>query len=301
MKQFVTELRGALAACGHQGRLASVHRHFTSLESTNDYALEWLDAHEPPGHGALVTAEAQTGGRGRLGRRWQSPAGAGVYASVIVAPGTVSHGLGPLSLVVGLALAEGLERCCPALTPQLKWPNDLMVSHRKLGGILCECRWQGERPRLVIGFGINLRARPLSAPLLVQATSLQQELESGASEAPSVVDVLAAVLPALEARLLAFFRAGFASARTEYLARSELQGRVVYTAANATTSRSQAFSDQPPVYGAPHPEPALPARRVVIGLDVDGALLVRKPNGGPAERIQSADVWLAPESEGPRG
>ena len=135
-------------------RLGRVHEHHGSIDSTNARALAWAQAGAP--QGALVTADAQTAGRGRRGRRFASPQGAGIYASVVLrfGPGTNAA---PLALVVGLAIAESLEDLrIPSV--RLKWPNDLVVPAGKLGGVLCEAVWEGGRPTVVAGFGINVHA-----------------------------------------------------------------------------------------------------------------------------------------------
>jgi BirA family biotin operon repressor/biotin-[acetyl-CoA-carboxylase] ligase len=101
--------------------------------------------------GSVVVADRQTAGRGRLGRRWQSPAGGGLAASFVVAPNRLA------SLAAGVAAAEA---CGPPV--RLKWPNDLLLKGRKLGGILVE----GRPGRMVVGIGINLAWTPPGGALL---------------------------------------------------------------------------------------------------------------------------------------
>lgn len=120
-----------------------------------------LDAlHELAGAGAptgtLVLAEAQTAGRGRQGRRWESPRGTGVWMSVLLRPAAAPAG-GALAIRAGLAMVEALTAVAPVFGPRLKWPNDLMVAGRKAGGILCEARWSGDVLGWVaVGVGINV-------------------------------------------------------------------------------------------------------------------------------------------------
>jgi BirA family biotin operon repressor/biotin-[acetyl-CoA-carboxylase] ligase len=145
-----------------------------STDSTNRVALEWSGAP----HGALVRAQMQTGGRGRQGRSWNSPAGKGLYISVILFP-PPGPSVARLSLAVALAAACAVE----AVTRRrayTKWPNDLLVqdadgSFRKLGGILCEARPEGEKTRVVAGIGINLNHEEADFPERPQfpATSLR--------------------------------------------------------------------------------------------------------------------------------
>ncbi len=105
--------------------------------------------------GSAVVARAQTGGRGRRGRSWTSPPG-GLWLSVLCRP-PADGALDVLSLRVGLAVSGALEAACPGTRLALKWPNDLVLTDRKVGGILCEARWQGGAPGWVaVGLGLNV-------------------------------------------------------------------------------------------------------------------------------------------------
>ncbi|MFL5595122.1 MAG: biotin--[acetyl-CoA-carboxylase] ligase [Gemmatimonadaceae bacterium] len=132
--------------------------HVELLESTTST----LDvAHRLAGEGAragtLVIANEQTAGRGRGGKSWQSAPGTGLWLTLIERP-TDGSGLGVLSLRVGLAAAEALDRFA-AEPIRLKWPNDLYVDRGKLAGILVEARWREQSVEWVaIGIGINVKA-----------------------------------------------------------------------------------------------------------------------------------------------
>ena len=106
--------------------------------------------------GTLVIANEQTAGRGRGGKTWQSSPGDGLWLTLIERPADTS-GLGVLSLRVGLAAAGALDRF--ASEPiRLKWPNDLYVDEKKLGGILVEARWREQAVEYVaIGLGVNVK------------------------------------------------------------------------------------------------------------------------------------------------
>ena len=135
--------------------------------STMDVLHELAQGGAPAG--AAVVAVEQTGGRGSRGRAWASPRG-GLWLSVLFRPRAVP-GLELLSLRIGLAVAQALELLgAPAVG--LKWPNDLMLGDRKLGGILCEARWQGNAPGWVTA-GLGLNVANETPPLLrAVATSL---------------------------------------------------------------------------------------------------------------------------------
>ena len=105
--------------------------------------------------GTAVVAREQTGGRGSRGRLWVSAPG-GLWLSVLRRPETAS-GLDLLSLRVGLAVSGALLDLAPRAPIRLKWPNDLMLGDRKVGGILCEARWQGDALGwVVVGLGLNI-------------------------------------------------------------------------------------------------------------------------------------------------
>ncbi len=258
MSESLAELEGALPTRW----LGRPHEHHGRIDSTNARALTWLAEGGP--HGGLVTADAQTAGRGRRGRPWHSAAGASLYVTALLRP-LAGTELGALGLAVGLGLARGLPTEADV---RLKWPNDLVAGGRKLGGVLCEARWTSGRAQVAAGFGINVRAQAWPAELADVATSLQ---ERGVDRRP--VQVAAAVLGALEATLDAFLSGGFAAIRDDYLARSTVIGQRVKIGE----------------YGAPDEASTATA----VGLDDDGALLVHDEGGGPPRRVEAADVWLA--------
>ena len=130
-------------------------------------------------HGTVVAADRQTAGRGRLGRSWFSPPGANLYCSVILrrTPGDRQwEDLGWLPLVSAVAAARAI-RTLTDLHPVLKWPNDVLIGQRKVGGLLCEGGTSGQRAYVVVGVGINVNTRRESFPeeLGTLATSLRSE------------------------------------------------------------------------------------------------------------------------------
>ena len=141
----------ALAA--HIGALRVVY--FESIASTMDEAHRLAESGAESG--TLVLADEQLAGRGRLGRRWTSGRGAGIWATSIHRGVPVSA-LDVLSIRIGLALAPALDPFAPGPV-SLKWPNDLLVRRQKLGGILVEARWRDVTVEWVaVGIGINLQA-----------------------------------------------------------------------------------------------------------------------------------------------
>jgi BirA family biotin operon repressor/biotin-[acetyl-CoA-carboxylase] ligase len=124
------------------------------LPSTQDLAHALGEGGAPAG--TLVLANAQTAGRGRGVRRWQSEAGAGIWLTLLERPRD-TEAVGVLSLRIALRLAPVLDRWATGIV-RVKWPNDLLVDGRKLAGVLTEARWRGDRLEWVaIGVGINVR------------------------------------------------------------------------------------------------------------------------------------------------
>jgi BirA family transcriptional regulator, biotin operon repressor / biotin---[acetyl-CoA-carboxylase] ligase len=158
------------------GQRLTIHQ---ALPSTNGEAMLLAQAGAP--HGTVVVAESQTAGRGRQGRSWFSPEGMNVYASVLIRPGSLTiplaDWLGWIPLTTAIAAAESIQQLT-GLPPSLKWPNDLLIDHRKVGGILCESGTDPEKhPFVVIGLGLNVNT-PLSLfppELTGIATSLLEE------------------------------------------------------------------------------------------------------------------------------
>ncbi len=170
------DLAGALAA--HQTRLGPFgHLHYvTDVDSTNTAAMAL--AHAGAAEGTAVLAGAQRAGRGRLGRTWFSPPGAGLYLSVIVRPPAGAQGLALLTLAAGVAVAQAIEEAT-GLAIELKWPNDLVAGRpwRKLGGLLCESAGSGAFvDAVVIGIGLNVRPSAYPPAIADRATSLEAEL-----------------------------------------------------------------------------------------------------------------------------
>ena len=131
------------------------------LGSTNDRARRIARAGAPSF--SVVIADEQTSGRGRAGRRWLSPPGAGLWMTVLLSARPPGHPATPL--VVGIAAARAVEEVCPGLRVGIEWPNDLTVAGRKVGGILCESWDDGAGSRgMAIGTGINISQQEADFP-----------------------------------------------------------------------------------------------------------------------------------------
>ena len=201
------DLQTALEAAGAKLGPFAALRYAESIGSTNDAALALAAAGEP--EGASVVADEQTAGRGRRGRSWSSPPGAGLYLSVILRGTELAPMPGLVTLGAGVAAAAAVQSAT-GLPVRLKWPNDLFIGAdwRKVGGILCEA--QGPDV-IVVGIGINLTPAAHPPDVRARAASIEGELARSVDRAPIIVECLAG-LRALAAGLRTGPRAGIVSA-----------------------------------------------------------------------------------------
>lgn len=137
--------------------------------STNDDAK--AAAHRGIASGAAFVADTQTAGRGRLGRTWHSPAGENLYVSFVLRPDRPDRTVPFVTLAAGLATADAIAPLIDCAV-QLKWPNDVLVSNRKIAGVLCESAVSPERTFVVVGIGLNVRTTAFPPDLAPTSTSL---------------------------------------------------------------------------------------------------------------------------------
>jgi BirA family transcriptional regulator, biotin operon repressor / biotin---[acetyl-CoA-carboxylase] ligase len=259
------ELAAALQASSQRrGHLGEPAIYVAETTSTNDVAAARAERNAP--EGTTVIASAQTAGRGRLGRSWYSPPGAGLYVSVIFRSARAAPFL---TLLGGVAVAEGI-RAATGLPLEIKWPNDVVTAkasgpgrRRKIAGILAEASSSADGFQyVVLGMGINLHPVTYPSEIGDRASSIEAELgrpvDSGAVLA-EVLAQLASELPALSdgdaTSVLARWRALAPSASGELVDCETPAGRV---------------------------------SGVSSGVADDGALLVRV--GGKVERIVAGEV-----------
>ena len=245
----------ALESTLHESIFAGKLHHFAEIGSTNTHAMQAGAAGAP--HGSVYVADAQTAGRGRGAHQWASPAGSGLYVSVLLRPSLAPGDALWLSLAAGLAAIDAIAETT-GYTPDLRWPNDLMAGHRKLGGILTEMQAEATRVRfVVIGIGINVHQDFFPPELAARATSLAIEC---LDRAPARTAVLAALLPALEREVNALTSSDPTAAQQALVQRVELQ---------STWARGKHVA-----VGEEHP-----FQGVTEGLDSRGFLRVRTPDG----------------------
>jgi BirA family biotin operon repressor/biotin-[acetyl-CoA-carboxylase] ligase len=242
--------------------LGSQRIELASCGSTNDEAARLARAGAR--HGTIVIAHAQHAGRGREGRAWASPPGAGLYLSAVVRPPLPLVDVPPMTLAIGVGLCDAAR--AHGAHAELKWPNDALVGGRKLAGVLVEAQSQGARlESVVVGIGVNVRPLGPDVPADVIARAVSLDEAAG-----SVVD-RDAFLETLLARVELWIDRYVASGIEAIIP--------AWTARMAPGLVARAIID-----GAPHVGE-------LAGLDGDGALLVRD-GAGAMHRVRSGDVEL---------
>lgn len=167
--------------------------HFYKIGSTNTAGMAAAAAGAP--QGSVFLAEEQTAGRGRGANLWQSARSAGIYCSVVLRPSLPPSEVLVLALAAGLAVRAAIAQIDSRVTPDLKWPNDLLVGGKKVCGILAEMNAEATRVRyVVVGVGINVNQRNFPEELEGEATSLL--LATGSEW--SRVELAAALLKSLD-------------------------------------------------------------------------------------------------------
>ena len=162
---------------------------YDKVESTNLLAAELAQEDAP--EGVVVLADQQLSGRGRGSRSWHSPAGVGIYCSVILRPQVEPEKGQLITLMAGVSIARAIERQS-GLSPRVKWPNDVLINDKKVAGILLEARVSGaQMGYAVIGFGINVNngRGDLPEDIRVNASSLRMELKKTVDRGPLVIKI----------------------------------------------------------------------------------------------------------------
>ncbi|MEC0243290.1 biotin--[acetyl-CoA-carboxylase] ligase [Paenibacillus dokdonensis] len=235
-----------------------------STVSTQEEAK--LLAEEDAPEGTLVIAEEQTGGKGRMGRKWYSPKGKGIWMSLVLRPKQPMHFMPQMTLMTGVAVCRAVRRTTGVMAG-LKWPNDLLVNGRKISGILLESAAEDEYVRYCIaGIGISVNLDPQDYPQALTDVATSLKIEAG--EEVDRVALIAAVLEEFEVLYALYQQEGFGPIAS------------LWEALSVTLGKSVTVNT---------------ARGAVIGtaekLDLSGALLVTTGEG-QHESIFSGDVEL---------
>jgi BirA family biotin operon repressor/biotin-[acetyl-CoA-carboxylase] ligase len=239
-------------------------RVFQETTSTSD-VIEKL-ARDGVKEGAVVFAESQTKGRGRLGRKWISPAGKGLWFSVLLRPDLRPQAVTQLTIASATALVRAI-RLAAGLTPEIKWPNDILLSGKKLAGILTEMSGELDHVKHVIlgiGVDVNLSAREFPTDLRKLATSITAETGRDADRA----ELATAILRELDRDYARICAGQFEAVANEWERSCSTIGRNAVIQIGDRRIQGRAES-----------------------LDADGALLLRTQHGH-LERIIGGDVTL---------
>ncbi len=232
--------------------------YFDSLPTTMDVAAQ-LGVKGCP-NGTLVVAETQTKGKGRLGREWFSPKHKGIYASLVLRPQLPPNATPLLTLVCAVSICEAIKEAT-ALDARIKWPNDILIHNKKLGGILTELNAETDRTHfVVIGFGLNINNDKKS--LLAGATSLKEQLKDEINRA----SLLKKILLIIEENYLYLEKHGSTLILEKWRAANITLGRRVRINSHHRILEGEA-----------------------IDIDSDGALLLRN-DSGLTQKVSSGDV-----------
>jgi len=231
--------------------------------STNDLAAE--RGRNGAAEGLVVAADAQSGGRGRQGRAWHSPAGENIYLSILLRPRRRAAEIPPLTLLAGAAVARALDGL--GVRARLKWPNDILVeeggSPRKLAGILTEMASEGDRVgHVVVGLGLNVNAIDFPPEIAGRATSLRRIAGRPFERAALVAAILEAFEPLYD----------------DFAAQGPARAVAVWQEHAALGERWRVDAAGAPVEG------------IAVGVDPDGALLLRD-DAGHVHRVVSGEIF----------
>ncbi|MCC8025145.1 MAG: biotin--[acetyl-CoA-carboxylase] ligase [Clostridium sp.] len=235
--------------------------YFDETDSTNIRARRLAEEGAP--HGTLVVADSQTAGKGRRGRAWTSPKGVGIWMSMVLRPPIKPSDASMLTLVAGMAVVKGVKTST-GLNAMIKWPNDAVLSGKKICGILTEMSTEEECVRYVItGIGINVNVSCFPEEIAEKATSLKEELGENVKRSP----VIAAVADAFEEYY------------DIYLKTCDMSGlKEAYNRWLVNLNRQVTVLDPRGQY-----------RGRALGIDHQGSLLVQKEDGG-VETVISGEV-----------
>jgi BirA family biotin operon repressor/biotin-[acetyl-CoA-carboxylase] ligase len=236
---------------------------FPVTDSTNSRAAEAAEKGAP--HGTVVCADAQTGGRGRFDRRWESPPGVNLYLSLLLRPPIDPRQAPQLTLVTAVALAQAVEEAA-GISARLKWPNDLYLAGRKAAGVLAEMSTDADRLRhVVIGVGLNVNAEESHFPEILRRGATSLRLAAGKSFRRA--DILARFLDRFAESYRDFLSGGLAPLLPEWNRRSLLSGKRVVVRCREGDMRG-----------------------VAAGVDEAGMLLFRQDGVNREERIHSGEI-----------
>jgi BirA family biotin operon repressor/biotin-[acetyl-CoA-carboxylase] ligase len=237
------------------------------IDSTNNLACRL--AREGAPEGAVVVADAQAKGKGRLNRVWQSPPAANLYVSIILRPEIQAAAAPQITLVAGLAVAELLSCYCPEGVA-IKWPNDILVRGKKICGILTEMKSSAaDVDFIILGIGININMNRDDFEPALRETATSLKIETG--ETFNRLDVISGLFNSFEKWYRLFLHRGFPGVRDAWLRYADILGRPVRVVFREDVQTG-----------------------VVMGIDDDGTIVMKGADGA-TQRVIAGDVYLLKE------
>lgn len=235
---------------------------YPELDSTNSAAMRL--GRDGVAEGSAIIADKQTAGKGRIGRKWESPPGVNLYTSIILRPDIAPYDAQKLTLVMAVAVACAIAECC-SVRPAVKWPNDILIGAKKVAGILMEMDAEADHVNFIVagvGLNINMPSADLPKPVRQIAVSLKEACGTEVSR----VEAARMLYSNVEKWYNKFRKHGFAPILAQWKSFFAAEGkRVIVKGFNRTVDG------------------------ICVGIDDSGALLVRTPSG-KVERIISGDV-----------
>lgn len=242
---------------------------FDDLGSTNLKAFELGRTGAP--EGTVVIADAQSAGKGRIGRRWESPPGMNLYTSIILRPPVPPQAAQNLTFLAAVAVAGAIEGYCGP--PEVKWPNDILIEGKKVAGILMEMDSELDRIHFVVaGIGININMEEASMPEGIRDIATSVRTRSG--KAVDRARLAGALYSGMEKWYKVYLKDGFAPIRDAWKRYFRAEGKSIKVVSFSSATAG-----------------------ICAGIDDDGALLLRTP-AGKVERVISGDVLSARNEAG---
>ncbi|MBA2173899.1 biotin--[acetyl-CoA-carboxylase] ligase [Halobacillus locisalis] len=236
--------------------------HYDQVESTQDIVHQMAKQGKP--HGTVVIADEQVKGKGRMAREWHSPQGKGIWMSILLRPPLPPVQAPQITLLTATVLAE-MVAAESTLDPQIKWPNDILVNHKKVSGILTEMQAEQDRIQyIVLGIGMNVNQDAVDLPPAIahKASSLKEE--SGMEW--NIQRTIQSILRTFETTYDQFIDKGFEQVKAKW----EHYGYRIGERVTISTMRDT-------------------WEATLIGIESDGALRAKR-DYGKVEKLYSAEI-----------
>ncbi|WP_079530107.1 biotin--[acetyl-CoA-carboxylase] ligase [Halobacillus hunanensis] len=236
--------------------------HYPEVASTQEVVHQLAKQGKP--HGTVVIADQQVQGKGRMARNWDSPKGKGIWMSILLRPELLPYQAPQLTLLAATVLAEVIADRS-SITPYIKWPNDLLVNHKKVSGILTEMQAEQDQIQyVVLGIGMNVNQTEADIPEELQHKATSLLIES--QQEWSIQQTIQRILRQFERTYDQFIQNGFSEVKPKW----EEYGYKIGETVTVSTMRKT-------------------WQATLVGIEPDGALLARDETGN-VEKLYSAEI-----------